>query len=1245
MSAPDGTYTIGGVKPGSRVVRQEAPAGYVCTAPASCASAAIALISRGSATEVDFGSAASGRVSGTKFEDADADGTRDGGEPGLPGRTVYVDYNGNGTRDAGEPSAVTGAAGDYLIPDVRAGTHRIREVAQSGWTCSLPSPCSYTQAFVAGTDATGRDFGAWRPGSVSGTVYGDVDEDGARGGGESGLGGWTAYLDYDGNGVRDAGEPGAVTAADGSYTIAGVRPGSYSLRQVGRGGWRCTAPLGCAYPVVTVVSGGSVSGRDFGDAQTTTISGTKYADHDRDGARDASEPGLAGWTVWVDYDGDGLIGALEPSAVTDANGDYTIARITPSSPSSPYTVREVAQPNWVCTEPAAGCAYSGLAIAGGTSTTGLDFGDYRLQSVSGRTYEDREADGDEDAGDPALGGMTIWVETVADNGVIDPGEPSAVSDSRGHYMIPDVPVGAYSVRQAPRAGWTCSVAGGCARSIAMAPGGTAPGIDFGSYRPATVSGVAFDDADRDGARGVDELAAAGVTVVVETVAENGVADPGEPTAVTGPDGAYSIGGLAPRATPYRVLGLPPSGYSCTFPEDCDHHVSLLSGDVAEDRDFGVVGESRVSGTQFEDLDADGDRDGGEPGLSGWTMWVDYDNDGVRDAGEPSDTTDGAGDYSIEEVRLGSFRVRQEPSAGWTCSYPASCSWRVDFAAGGDATGRDFGAWRTGSVSGRVYDDLDRDGGEDGGEPGLSPWVVFVDYDGDQTRDGDEPYAATAGDGTYTIPGVRPGEWPVREELQGQYACTAPVSCERTATVTSGGGSTGNDFGNAIPGVTIEGSVFDDRDADGVARELDALTSAPLEPGLAGRTVWLETVDTNGALDPGEPSTVSNDSGDYGFRNLNPGSYTVRHATGPSYNCSYPASCDWSLAAAAGDFVVGQDFGEWTSPAITGRVYEDLNADGDADSGEPALGGRTIELDPGTPGDDGDDVSATTAGDGSYSFDALVPGVAYRVYDGDASGWSCSQPGSPCEYARTLSSGESSADNDFGVWRAVTIAGTKYEDTNADGDRDGGEPGVGGKAIKLDPGTPGDASDDSSTTTAGDGSYSFAGLTPGTTYRAYDEGESGWTCSAPVGCEHSVPTASGDGTLGGRDFGAYRLGSVAGTKYEDLNADGDRDAGEPGLGGRTIELDPGTPSDASDDLSTTTAGDGSYSFAGLTPGPTYRVHDDGEAGWTCSEPGAPCEYAVPLGSGQDAAGNDFGSWREVTVAGTKYEDLNADGDRD
>ena len=90
-------------------------------------------------------------ASGTKFHDANANGRRDAGEPGLPRWMIWADYDDDGVRDANEPYALTDNEGQYVINDIRPpdGTYVLRETLSSkkarsrakaaSWICSYPN--------------------------------------------------------------------------------------------------------------------------------------------------------------------------------------------------------------------------------------------------------------------------------------------------------------------------------------------------------------------------------------------------------------------------------------------------------------------------------------------------------------------------------------------------------------------------------------------------------------------------------------------------------------------------------------------------------------------------------------------------------------------------------------------------------------------------------------------------------------------------------------------------------------------------------------------------------------------------------------------------------------------------------------------------------------------------------------------------------------------------------------------------
>ena len=65
----------------------------------------------------------------------------------------------------------------------------------------------------------------------------------------------------------------------------------------------------------------------------------------------------------------------------------------------------------------------------------------------------------------------------------------------------------------------------------------------------------------------------------------------------------------------------------------------------------------VTGRKYHDLNTNGVRDLGEPGLPGWDIFADLNENGVLDAGEPFAETNELGQYTLD-VNLNA----QSPSA-------------------------------------------------------------------------------------------------------------------------------------------------------------------------------------------------------------------------------------------------------------------------------------------------------------------------------------------------------------------------------------------------------------------------------------------------------------------------------------------------------------------------------------------------------------------------------------------------------
>jgi hypothetical protein len=357
---------------------------------------------------------------------------------------------------------------------------------------------------------------------------------------------------------------------------------------------------------------------------------------------------------------------------------------------------------------------------------------------------------------------------------------------------------------------------------------------------------------------------------------------GNATFWTGPMGSAVPAGLyvSATATPLNAAGV----------------TSEFSQDVLE-----RVGS--IAGRQFHDLNGNGARDPGEPGLTGWTVYLDKNNNGQYDTGELTAATDPLGDYLFPLLSTGTYTVREKPQKGWGTSAPAAGYYTAVVGAGQGAGGLDFGVYHPATITGHVFNDLNADGMQENGDLGLPGRIVFVDLNNSGKPDPGEPSATTDSLGNYRITGLRPGTYILREYLPSGWRHSLPAGGSYRLTLTSGQVLAGEDFGDYQP-VSISGQVFWDTNANHV--------KDPGEPGLAGWVVYLDA-NNNGVLDPGEATATTDSTGHYVFTGLTPGTYIVREVIpAPAFQQvwvqSLPTAGFYAVTLTSGQSATDRDFG-------------------------------------------------------------------------------------------------------------------------------------------------------------------------------------------------------------------------------------------------------------------------------------------------------------------------------------------------
>ena len=1265
---------------------------------------AVALtVANPSTTLADFGLRGNSSVGDLVWYDVDGGGTQTNAEPGLPGVTVTLTGAGAdnklGTADDLTLTTVTDAAGAYLFPFLPTfGTG-------TPYVVTVTPPAAYpAQTFDADGVATANQSTTTLPANTA-----DLKQDfGYRGPVTQGLGDFV-FLDANGNGRQDAGEAGVngvtvslldaagkvlattVTAPSGAtqgyYEFRGLAAssvaGDYAVQFGNTAGgvtYTRTVPTAAGATPATDSNAAVADGKtgpvtiaaatfdptiDAGLYQLARIGDTVWYDIDGNGTKAATEPGLGGVTVTLDYAGpDGVFGTRDDqpglaTATTAADGTYLFPNLTPGTYR--VTVTPATLPAGL-TAPTFDLDGTGTAnVAVGSVGSGLtnpdfDFGYRGVGSLGDLVWYDLDKSGTVTNGEPGIGGVRVTLVGAGFDNTFGTADDIAygtqTTTAAGAYLFGNLPAGTYRATVDPAslpAGVTVAtydLDSGLASpdSTTVAPlTAAAPTLltaDFGYAGTGSIGDRVFVDANANGVQDPGEPGIPGVTVTLVWFGPDGKAGGGDDvteTAVTGANGIYTFGNLPPGN--FRVTSGTPAGTAISSDPDAALDgttlVTLTPGQVVVTADFGYKGLSSLAGNVFVDADASNTRNSPPDTPIGGVPVTLTGTDAFGNPVTATTATAAAGTYSFPNLVPGTYAVTETQPANYgngptlvgsaAGTKGSDTVTAIALGANVAATGYDFGEI-VGVIGGRVVYDRNQDGVLAPTETGIGGvTVTLLDATGKSVTT-----AVTGADGSYQFTGLTGGTYTVTETQPAGYGNTptGPFAPDtRPVTLPAGGAVTGQNFLDTLG--TLSGRVVVD-------------TATPNTP-IAGVTLTL--VNAAGAT---VATTTTAADGTYQFPGLPAGTYTVTEAQPAQYldgpdvvgNFGGTVTPPDTLAAIpipAGGAAVNYDFRELVPGSVSGVVYTDTNRDGTQGPGEPGIPGVTVQLVDSTGAVVG---TTTTTAAGGYQFPNVPPGT-YTVRETQPAGYADTPTGPDATNTRPVTvtpttPGVANFGEILGTLSGRVVVDTATPNTP-----------IAGVTLTL---VNAAGATVATTTTAADGTYQFPGL-PAGTYTVTEAqpaqyldgpdvvGNFGGTVTPPDTLA-AIPIPAGEAAVN-YDFRELVPQVVTGTVYLDRGQDGGRSPGDPGIAGVTVQLrDP-----AGNVVGTTTTGpDGTFTFPNVPPG-TYTVREIQPAGYGDSPAGPERTNDRPVTVTPTTPGVANFADALGAVSGTVYLDANRNGQLD
>ncbi|NOT44871.1 MAG: hypothetical protein HOP14_09760 [Acidobacteria bacterium] len=630
--------------------------------------------------------------------DANRNGVQDPGESGINGVKVNLKDGGNIVASyVTGPHPIGGAPGYYQFEGACAGNYTVEidpTTVPAGYVPTLRDvgaddvdndsdggPVLVSLPFDGASDQT-IDFGFISPctGSIGDYVWNDLNRNGIQEPGEPGIPGVTVRL-VEGNQTT-------VTGPDGFYEFTGLCAGLYTVEVV-------DPPVGM---VPTLQNAGAADVDSNGSPTSTvltlddstditldfgfyapcrgTIGNFVWNDLNRNGVQDPGEPGIQGVTLHL-LDS---TGATVGTAITDADGFYLFSGLCDDRFQvvvDPASVPPMLEPSPTGTtspdlDSNASPSFVLLPLNGDDLTIDFGFMPPCAGEIGNFVWNDLNANGRQDAGEPGIAGVAVELRRASDNGLL----AVTTTDDLGGYRFQGLCGGDYKVVVTPPAGYdpTTSNVGGAELdsnpnpALVSLPNDFASDltIDFGFVQPAALGDFVWLDLDADGVQDGNEPGLEGFSVTLLDCTGMPVA-----STLTGPGGFYLFSGLRPGC--YKVAFGSPGGYLPSPANqggddalDSDSvggmtgQYTLVAGETNLTVDAGFYVPAALGDFVWKDLDADGQQDGGEPGIAGVLVTLYSCATGTPLA---TDTTDGLGAYLFSGLTPGCYYVSFETPAG------------------------------------------------------------------------------------------------------------------------------------------------------------------------------------------------------------------------------------------------------------------------------------------------------------------------------------------------------------------------------------------------------------------------------------------------------------------------------------------------------------------------------------------------------------------------------------------------------